>query len=143
MAVISAQPDAIVKGIAGLLNERLALPDPESPGDDTDVDRTQQVKELLEAWGASKSHGSMTSDLAKVDAENPRETFMRKRFADTLNDASEFYWLLDDTIQGDAIQRRGEVITRISYFALKTKDRTLRLRVYFNAEAKVADFIRD
>ena len=138
----NAQPDAIVKGIAGLVNKQLELPDPATPGVDPDTDRTLQIKALLEAWSASQSHALMTSKLAKVDAENHRESFGRNRLADTLKNTKDFYWLTNDVVDGAGIQRRGEVIQRISYFGLETEKETLGFRVYFNAEEQVADFIR-
>ena len=72
------------------------------------------------------------------------EAFKRKRLSALLEESTEFSWLSDDVLADDRLQRRGEVVSRISYFSLDTgATGKTRLRVYFSHDHRVTDFKLD
>ncbi len=80
----------------------------------------------------------MGRGLAATATGSGRKAYSRNNLAKTLGDMKRITWLSDDDVE---LQRRGESITRISYFVIETHEDRHRYRAYVTPDGRIADFI--
>ena len=132
--------EAIAHEIAGMVDDDLRLPDPETPGVDPDPQRTARLEGLLEAWAEWRTTPDMGRGLTATASGSVRESFNRRRTGRLLENKKSFSWLDDDDLGSSSIERRGETVTRIAHYSLVTEDARQVYRFYLTADGKVVDF---
>ena len=132
--------ETIAHEIAGMVDDDLRLPDPETPGVDPDPQRTARLEGLLEAWAEWRTTPDMGRGLAATASGSVRESFNRRRTGRLLENKKSFTWLEDDDLESRSIERRGETVTRIAHYVFVTEDARRVYRFYLTADGKVADF---
>jgi len=132
--------EAIAHEIAGMVDDDLRLPDPETPGVDPDPQRTARLEGLLEAWAEWRTAPDMGRGLAATASGSVRESFNRWRTGQLLEKKKSFSWLEDDDLGSSSMERLGETVTRIAHYALVTDGARRVYRFYLTADGKVADF---
>jgi CubicO group peptidase (beta-lactamase class C family) len=132
--------EAIAHEIAGIVDDDLRLPDPETPGADPDPQRTARLEGLLKAWAEWRTTPEMGRGLAATASGSVRESSNRSRTGRLLENKKSFSWLEDDDLASSPMQRRGETVTRIAHYALVTEDARRVYRFYLTDDGKVADF---
>ena len=132
--------ETIAHEIAGMIDDDLRLPDPETPGVDPDPQRTARLEGLLEAWAEWRTTPDMGRGLAATASGSVRESFNRRRTGRLLENKKSCTWLEDDDLESRSIERRGETVTRIAHYVFVTEDARRVYRFYLTADGKVADF---
>jgi CubicO group peptidase (beta-lactamase class C family) len=132
--------EAMAHAIAGIVDDDLRLPDPETPGVDPDPERTARLEGLLEAWAEWRTTPDMGRGLAATASGSVRESFNRRRTGRLLEKKKSFSWLEDDGLGSSSMEWRGETVTRIAHYVLATDDARRVFRFYLTADGKVADF---
>jgi CubicO group peptidase (beta-lactamase class C family) len=132
--------ETIAHEIAGMVDDDLRLPDPETPGVDPDPKRTARLEGLLEAWAEWRTSPDMGRGLAATASGSVREAFGRRRTGRLLEKKKSFFWLEDDDLASSSMERRGETVTRIAHYALVTEDARRVYRFYLTTGGTVADF---
>jgi CubicO group peptidase (beta-lactamase class C family) len=134
-----ADPEVVAHGVAGVLEPKLRLPDLDARPADPDPARTARLRDVLAAWGNGERSPSMAPSLAATSAGTDREKSSRKHTAERLGTLTAFAYLGADAV-ARPLQRRGEQVATIAYYALATpKDRHL-YRFYLTRAGAVADF---
>jgi len=141
--VDDARPEDLVHEIAGLVEPGLRLPSIDQPGDDPDQQRAERLRGVLEAWAAWHKSDDMGRGLAATASGSAREAYGRTTTGRRLAAAKSFVWLADDDVSRRRMERRGEKIARIAYYALETADARFRYRFYLTTDDRVADFAVD
>ena len=132
--------EAIAHEIAGIVDDDLRLPDPDTPGDDPDPQRTARLEGVLKAWSEWRTTPDMGRGLAATASGSVRESYGRWRTGDQLAKMKSFSWLADDDLSSRPMELRGETVTRIVHYVLATLDARRVYRFYLTADGKVADF---
>ncbi len=132
--------EAITHEIAGMVDDDLRLPDPETPGVDPDPQRTARLEGLLQAWAEWRTTPDMGRGLAATASGSVSESFNRRRTGRLLEMKKSLSWLEDDDLGSSPLEWYGETVTRIAHYALVTEDARRVYRFYLTADGKVADF---
>ena len=132
--------EAIAHEIAGIVDDRLRLPDPDAPRVDPDPKRTARLEAVLEAWSEWRTTPVMGRGLAATASGSVRESVGRWRIGKSLEEKKSFAWLGDDDLGSGSMERRGETVTRIAHYVLTTEQSRRVYRFFLTADGRVADF---
>lgn len=136
----SARPGTMTHEIAGLVEPKLKLPEMSSTRMDPVPGRSAYLHELLEGWADSRRDPRMAKGLAETATGSVAEAESRAEIGARLRQQTAFRFLDEDKRTSKPLERRGERITSIAYYALETKDKRYAYRFYLNNEGRVADF---
>jgi CubicO group peptidase (beta-lactamase class C family) len=134
-----ADPEVIAHGVAGVLEPGLRLPDVAARPADPDPTRTARLREVLAAWARGERSPHMAAALAATSAGTERERASRKRTGERLDALREFAFLGADAL-AKPLERRGEAVFAVAYYALSTDKERFRYRFYLTRTGAVADF---
>jgi CubicO group peptidase (beta-lactamase class C family) len=135
-----AEPERIATTVAGLVDSALALPDPGASATDPDPARTVVLREVLASWGKGVASPRMAKGLRGTHAGTAREKYARERTEKQLGEAKEFVFLAADDVKGRGLERRGDPVASVAYYALRGGEREYRYHFFLNETGEVADF---
>lgn len=136
----SAEPETMAHEIAGLIEPKLRLPLMSVQGTDPVAGRGAQLRAVLESWAASRRDPHMATGLAATSTGSSEEALSRSGTARRLREQTAFSYLDQDRLAARPLERRGETISSIVYYALDTPDRNYAYRFYLSRKGEVADF---
>lgn len=130
---------AIATTIAGLVDPALAMPNVRANVVDPEPARTTALRNVLESWGKGVASPRMAPGMRASLNSSAMEKAARERMAKRLAKARSFSYLATDDVAGRGIQRRGQLVSRILYYGLRS-DEGDRLYLFFlNGPGEVAD----
>jgi CubicO group peptidase (beta-lactamase class C family) len=138
-----AEPELIAKTIAGLVEPALRLPEPNAKVRDPDPARTQQLRDVLAAYGSYRQFPGMARGLAKTATGSAREASARRQVAAQLKAAPSFTFMGEDDLSGRALEMYGERVAKTAYYALQIADERHVYRFHLNGQGQVLDFDSD
>ena len=136
----AAEPETMAHEIAGLIEPKLRLPPMTGSGPDPVAGRGSQLRAVLESWAASRRDARMATGLADTATGSSEEALSRSDTAKQLHEQTAFRYLDQDRLGARTLERRGETISSIAYYALDTPGHRYAYRFYLNREGQVADF---
>jgi len=136
----SAEPGELAHDIAGLVEPRLALPDPGSAQRDPDAARSQRLKKVLRAWADGRVDSSMALGLSHTATNTAAEAAWRRKTGEQLQALTAWNFLGEDRIGPQPLTWRNEPVTRIAHYALLSGATRHVYRFYLTERGKVADF---
>jgi len=136
----SAEPETMAHEIAGLVEPKLRLPAASGNGTDPLAGRGSQLHAVLESWAASRRDARMAAGLADTATGSSEEALSRSATAQQLRAQTAFRYLDEDRLGARTLERRGEAISSIAYYALDTPEHRYAYRFYLNRKGQVADF---
>jgi CubicO group peptidase (beta-lactamase class C family) len=141
----SSEADAmlIARTIAGLVEPALRMPDADAKLPDPDPARTQRLRGVLDAYAGYRPVPEMAKALAETAAGSAREAYGRKRIGEALAEAQSFQYIGEDDLSQKPVAIYGEQVTRLVYYAVRTKDERSVLKFRLNDKGQVLDFERD
>ena len=82
----------------------------------------------------------MATGLADTSTGSSEEALSRSGTAQRIREQTAFAYLDQDGLTARPLERRGETITSIVYYALDTPDHRFAYRFYLSRTGQVADF---
>jgi CubicO group peptidase (beta-lactamase class C family) len=135
-----AQPETMAHEIAGILEPSLLRPDPGRTARDPDGGRAERLLDVLAAWADYRSVPAMTRGLAETASHSAREAYSRAQAGRRLAALTGFRYLGEDDLTERPIDRRGERVATIAYYALDTEDKRHAYSFQLTADGRVVDF---
>ena len=136
----SAEPGQLAHDIAGLVEPRLALPDPGSVRRDPDAARSERLKKVLRAWAEGRVDASMAVGLSHTATNTAAEAAWRRKTGEQLQAMTAWNFLGEDRIGPQPLIWRNEPVTRIAHYAMLSGATRHVYRFYLTERGKVADF---
>jgi CubicO group peptidase (beta-lactamase class C family) len=133
----SAEPEVMAHDIAGLIEPTLRLPT--APTADPAPARAAKLRAVLESWASSRRDPAMARGLADTATGSVEEATSRAGTAEQLRELTAFQYMGEDR-PAKALDRRGENIASIVYYALRSKGGDYDYRFYINKSGQVAAF---
>jgi CubicO group peptidase (beta-lactamase class C family) len=131
---------SLAASVAGLVDPALARPDVRATVADPDPAMTTAMKSLLESWSQGVAVPRMAPGLKATLSPTAMEKPLRERTAQWLAKARAFTYLAADDVAGRGLERRGQSVSRILYYGLRSDEGDLLYRFFLNAQGDVADF---
>jgi hypothetical protein len=130
------RPDALARGIAGLLKPEYQPLQSIAAQPDPDPQTTQDMRALLTDLTQGKGSPVMTSTyLAFFNSLSPQ---LREDVARRLKTLSSFAYIATDDVKGRGLKRMGEPIARICYYKGELGQRVFYFTFWLTKEGKVA-----
>jgi hypothetical protein len=130
---------ALATTVAGLVEPTLAWPDVKGRVADPNPKRTARLHEVLQAWASGEPSNAMARGLRGSAAGTARDKAGRDDLQTQLAAATGFVFIAGDDVRGRGVERRGETIDTIVYYALPGEHER-RYRFFLNGKGEVADF---
>lgn len=135
-----AEPTTLAHEIAGILEPALRRPDPARTARDPDAGRAERLLDVLAAWADYRAVPAMARGLAETASHSAREAYSRAQAGRRLEAMTGFRYLGEDDLTERPIERRGERVETIAYYALDTEDRRHAYSFELTADGRVVDF---
>lgn len=136
----SAEPGKMAVAIAGLVEPALRMPSADAKIPDPDAARTVRLKGVLEAYANYRTVPDMAKGLAETAAGSAREANGRQTVGEQLAALESFTFIGEDDLSTRPVEMYGEKVSRIAYYALKTKEKRYAYRFRLNDRGQVLDF---
>ena len=135
-----AQPEAIATTVAGIVEPDLARPDVRGSVADPDPARSAALRDVLDAWSRGVSSPRMARPLSTAPSRTSRDKSAREAVAKGLSQAKAFVYLGEDDVSTRGLERRGESLRTVVYYAVRGGERDYRYRFFLNERGQVTDF---
>ncbi len=126
--------------VAGLVEPGLRLRSPTESQTDFDPDMVEGLRDVLEAWGSSRTTPAMSKALAETASGSAREAADRQRTADRLQAARSFHVLGIDRLSRQAIALLDDGSVRAVDALLETDKGLFTYRFRLDAQGRVVSF---
>ncbi len=135
-----AEPETIAATVAGIVDAELARPDTRASIADPDPARSVALRGALEAWSKGASSPPLAPTLSSASASSRRQKSARETLAKRLAQARELAYVGEDDVSRRGLERRGEVLRTVVYYALRGGERDYLYRFFLNQRGQVTDF---
>jgi CubicO group peptidase (beta-lactamase class C family) len=135
-----AEPGTMAHEIAGIVEPKLALPDPAPSLPDPDPPRAARLREAMEAFADSRPHPALARGLLETASGSSREAHQRRSIGERLAGMAAFRFIGEDDLAARPLAWRGELVTRVVHYALDAEGERHAYRFYLTQDGRVADF---
>ncbi len=135
-----AQPETMAHEIAGIVEPRLALPDPAGTLPEPDPTRAARLREVLQAFADARPHPAMAKGLLDTASGSSREAHQRRTTGRRAAGMTGFRLVGEDDLSARPLAWRGENVVRVVHYALDSGAGRHVYRFYLTKDGRVADF---